>query len=82
MLRRVLSGPRAPQEDLAGLLGLELPADSYEPELSRKLAECWRRWHITLSTGLRDDLYLSAAGNRSAAFAVAGAGGELGSFRL
>ena len=46
------------------LLGIELPLNFKEPYLSRNPAEFWRRWHITLSTWLRDYLYIPLGGNR------------------
>jgi alginate O-acetyltransferase complex protein AlgI len=49
---------------LALLLGFEIPMNFREPYLSRNPAEFWQRWHITLSTWLRDYIYfpLSVAG--------------------
>jgi D-alanyl-lipoteichoic acid acyltransferase DltB (MBOAT superfamily) len=49
---------------MALLVGLELPANFREPYLSRSPAEFWRRWHITLSSWLRDYLYIPLGGNR------------------
>ncbi len=49
---------------IALLLGFELPANFLEPYLSRDPSEFWRRWHITLSTWLRDYLYIPLGGNR------------------
>jgi len=49
---------------LACLLGYELPVNFIEPYLSRSPAEFWRRWHITLSSWLRDYLYVPLGGNR------------------
>ena len=49
---------------IALLLGFELPWNFEEPYLSRNPAEFWRRWHITLSTWLRDYLYIPLGGNR------------------
>jgi alginate O-acetyltransferase complex protein AlgI len=50
---------------LALLLGFEIPANFLEPYLSRDPSEFWRRWHITLSTWLRDYLYIPLGGNRA-----------------
>jgi alginate O-acetyltransferase complex protein AlgI len=47
---------------LALLLGFELPLNFTEPYLSRSPAEFWQRWHITLSTWLRDYLFFSMGG--------------------
>lgn len=49
---------------LAALFGYRLPANFRQPYLSRSFAEFWRRWHISLSTWLRDYLYLPLGGNR------------------
>ncbi len=49
---------------IACLLGFELPLNFREPYLSRNPAEFWRRWHITLSSWLRDYLYITLGGNR------------------
>src|SRR6185436_19249132 len=34
------------------------------PYISRSITEFWRRWHISLSTWLRDYLYIVLGGNR------------------
>jgi D-alanyl-lipoteichoic acid acyltransferase DltB (MBOAT superfamily) len=49
---------------IALLLGFEIPVNFLEPYLSRDPAEFWRRWHITLSSWLRDYLYIPLGGNR------------------
>jgi D-alanyl-lipoteichoic acid acyltransferase DltB (MBOAT superfamily) len=46
------------------LLGLRLPANFDAPYRSRSLTEFWRRWHISLSSWLRDYLFFTVAGNR------------------
>jgi len=46
------------------LLGFELMENFNAPYLSRGPAEFWRRWHISLSTWLRDYLYIPLGGNR------------------
>jgi hypothetical protein len=38
------------------------------PYTARSIAEFWRRWHISLSTWLRDYLYIPLGGNRVAPF--------------
>jgi len=48
----------------AGLLGYRLPQNFAAPYFSRSPAEFWRRWHITLSSWLRDYLYIPLGGNR------------------
>ena len=46
------------------LLGIELMENFNQPYLSRNITEFWRRWHISLSTWLRDYLYIPLGGNR------------------
>lgn len=48
----------------AKLFGYELPENFRLPYLARNPREFWRTWHITLSTWLRDYLYISLGGNR------------------
>ncbi|HBJ36883.1 MAG TPA: MBOAT family protein [Planctomycetaceae bacterium] len=52
----------------ARLLGFELPDNFRHPYLSRSPGDFWRRWHITLSTWLRDYLYIPLGGNRVGPF--------------
>lgn len=49
---------------LALLMGFQLPENFRLPYQARTLQEFWRRWHISLSTWLRDYLYISLGGNR------------------
>lgn len=49
---------------LAALLGYSLPDNFNFPYVSRSIAEFWKRWHISLSTWLRDYLYIPLGGNR------------------
>jgi alginate O-acetyltransferase complex protein AlgI len=49
----------------AALFGYELPENFESPYLSRNLREFWARWHITLSTWLRDYLYKPLGGSRA-----------------
>lgn len=49
---------------LALLLGFRFPKNFDSPYQSRNITEFWRRWHISLSTWLRDYLYISLGGNR------------------
>ncbi|UCV06675.1 MBOAT family O-acyltransferase [Dechloromonas denitrificans] len=49
---------------LAKLLGYRLPNNFNFPYLSGSVAEFWRRWHISLSSWLRDYLYIPLGGNR------------------
>lgn len=49
---------------LALLLGFEFPKNFDSPYKSSSITEFWHRWHISLSTWLRDYLYISLGGNR------------------
>jgi D-alanyl-lipoteichoic acid acyltransferase DltB (MBOAT superfamily) len=49
------------------LFGIELLRNFDQPYLSRNITEFWRRWHISLSTWLRDYLYVPLGGNRRGA---------------
>ena len=49
---------------LALLLGFHFPHNFNAPYLARSLQDFWRRWHITLSTWLRDYLYIPLGGSR------------------
>jgi alginate O-acetyltransferase complex protein AlgI len=46
------------------LLGVRFPANFNAPYKARNIADFWRRWHISLSTWLRDYLYVPLGGNR------------------
>jgi D-alanyl-lipoteichoic acid acyltransferase DltB (MBOAT superfamily) len=48
----------------ARMLGFNIPDNFDRPYLSQNLREFWTRWHISLSTWLRDYLYISLGGNR------------------
>jgi len=49
----------------ARLFGYRLPENFNWPYLARNPADFWRRWHISLSTWLRDYVYFSLPGHRS-----------------
>lgn len=49
---------------LAHTLGYHLPENFRLPYLAADISEFWKRWHITLSTWLRDYLYIGLGGNR------------------
>ncbi|MCH5240704.1 MAG: MBOAT family protein [Muribaculaceae bacterium] len=49
---------------LALIMGFRLATNFDSPYQSRNLTEFWRRWHISLSTWLRDYLYIPLGGNR------------------
>ena len=46
------------------LLGFTLPQNFDSPYLARNLQDFWRRWHMTLSSWLRDYLYVPLGGSR------------------
>ncbi len=49
---------------LALMLGFTFPKNFDAPYKSATITEFWRRWHISLSSWLRDYLYISLGGNR------------------
>jgi D-alanyl-lipoteichoic acid acyltransferase DltB (MBOAT superfamily) len=53
---------------IALLLGYKLNINFDSPYQSASITEFWRRWHISLSTWLRDYLYISLGGNRKGKF--------------
>ena len=50
-------------------LGFKIPPNFMSPYQSLNITEFWRRWHISLSTWLKDYLYIPLGGNRN--FSVA-----------
>lgn len=50
----------------AQVLGVTLPENFRTPYRSANLQEFWRRWHISLSTWLRDYLYITLGGSQGA----------------
>ena len=53
---------------LALLMGFHFNINFNNPYKSTSITEFWRRWHISLSTWLRDYLYISLGGNRKGKF--------------
>ena len=49
---------------LGRMFGFVIPENFRSPYLSESITDFWRRWHISLSTWLRDYLYLPLGGNR------------------
>jgi D-alanyl-lipoteichoic acid acyltransferase DltB (MBOAT superfamily) len=49
---------------VALLFGFRLPINFNSPYKAVNLTDFWRRWHISLSSWLRDYLYISLGGNR------------------
>lgn len=55
---------------IAKWLGFSIPTNFLSPYQSRNITEFWRRWHISLSSWLRDYLYIPLGGNRKGSFAT------------
>ncbi|EMG12961.1 membrane-bound O-acyltransferase family MBOAT domain protein, partial [Leptospira interrogans serovar Grippotyphosa str. LT2186] len=53
---------------LAKMLGFKLSLNFNFPFISSNPSEFWKRWHISLSTWLRDYLYIPLGGNRISLF--------------
>ncbi len=53
---------------MARLLGYRIPENFYAPYLAGSFADLWKRWHVTLSTWLRDYLYIPLGGSRVSAW--------------
>lgn len=49
---------------LGMLLGFTLPINFRQPYLADSLRDFWRRWHISLSSFIRDYVYIPLGGNR------------------
>jgi len=52
------------------MLNIRLPQNFDSPYQSATITEFWQRWHMTLSSWLRDYLYISLGGNRGSNFAT------------
>ena len=48
----------------AALLGYSLPINFNRPYVARSFSDFWRRWHMSLSSFLREYLYIPLGGNR------------------
>jgi alginate O-acetyltransferase complex protein AlgI len=53
---------------ISGLLGYRLHENFSTPYVANDISEFWHRWHISLSTWLRDYLYIPLGGSRNGAF--------------
>ena len=53
---------------LGHMFGLRLPQNFNSPYRAEDLTDFWRRWHISLSTVLRDHLYIPLGGGRASWF--------------
>lgn len=49
---------------LALMFGITLPINFNSPYKSKNIIDFWRRWHITLSTFLKEHIYIPLGGNR------------------
>ena len=54
---------------IAALLGYKFPLNFNQPYRAVSLQDFWRRWHISLSSWLRDYLYIGALGGSRKGFA-------------
>jgi len=54
---------------IAALLGYKFPLNFNQPYRAQSLQDFWRRWHISLSSWLRDYLYIGALGGSRKGFA-------------
>ena len=52
---------------LAKMMNISVKENFNTPYLSRSIAEFWRRWHISLSSWLKDYIYIPLGGNRKGA---------------
>jgi alginate O-acetyltransferase complex protein AlgI len=55
---------------MALLLGFHFPVNFRRPYLAHSITDFWRRWHISLSSWLRDYLYIPLGGNRGGSWAT------------
>jgi D-alanyl-lipoteichoic acid acyltransferase DltB (MBOAT superfamily) len=53
---------------IAKWLGFSIPTNFLSPYQSKNITEFWRRWHISLSSWLKDYLYIPLGGNKKAGF--------------
>ncbi|MES2308272.1 MAG: MBOAT family O-acyltransferase [Verrucomicrobiota bacterium] len=53
---------------IAKLFGVDLTINFDSPYKSDSIQDFWRRWHISLSTWIRDYLYIPLGGNRNGSF--------------
>lgn len=53
---------------LAQMIGIKIIQNFEQPYFSGSIAEFWRRWHISLSSWLRDYVYIPLGGNRKGKF--------------
>ncbi len=49
---------------LGRMMGFRFPENFNAPYIAQNISDFWRRWHMTLSSFMRDYLYISLGGNR------------------
>ena len=52
---------------IGAMLGFRFPENFQHPYLARSIQDFWRRWHLSLSSWIRDYLYIPMGGNRHGA---------------
>ncbi|GAB4157060.1 MAG: hypothetical protein Fur0037_25200 [Planctomycetota bacterium] len=52
------------------IIGFDLPTNFLSPYKSKSITEFWRAWHVSLSSWLRDYLYVPLGGNRRGTFST------------
>jgi alginate O-acetyltransferase complex protein AlgI len=57
---------------VAGLLGLRIPENFEMPYRTPNIAQFWRRWHISLSSWIRDYIFIPLGGSRGSPIVTAG----------
>jgi alginate O-acetyltransferase complex protein AlgI len=62
------SGYSSIAQGVAKWMGIDLMVNFRRPYFAVNPSDFWRRWHISLSTWLRDYVYISAGGNRGGEF--------------
>jgi D-alanyl-lipoteichoic acid acyltransferase DltB (MBOAT superfamily) len=67
---------------IALLMGFHLPTNFRSPYKAKNVGEFWKRWHISLSSWLKDYLYIPMGGNRGASLFTMISGAFLLSFIL
>ncbi len=53
---------------LGKMIGLDLPANFNFPYIAENITDFWRRWHMSLSSWIRDYIYIPMGGNRFGLF--------------
>ncbi|MEI6340097.1 MAG: MBOAT family O-acyltransferase [Verrucomicrobiota bacterium] len=53
---------------LARMMGISIPANFNWPYLATNIRDFWHRWHISLSTWIRDYIYIPLGGSRHGNF--------------